>query len=284
MEEQQCLNFCEILQVVAGEGKIKSNIDKAKLMGGLTRCERIYFGSYFCGQYFRQRQKGQIEELIGYCKAEHMKLTLVIPILTEKHLKEGKKKIQALSRYFGMCIDEVTVNDFGMLDYMAKQYDSQENGDIKLNLWRILMKDYRDPRYTEYFNTPLKPRTFTNYLRELIRKYAICGVEFDPTHAVIDWSECPKEVLIGMHTPYCYETVGQICQMAGIHKPIEKKFRPNDTCQMECGKHQIHYSIEEGHTWIKHGRTVYFKNEGCEAIGIDKIRKIYCPLEWEEVK
>ncbi len=286
MEKQPCLNLCEILQPIIGTGSICEKINQAMHMGEMTKCERIYFGSYFCGQYFVHLPKVQVEQLINFCKQHQMKLTLVIPILTQKHLKRGKEKLKELSIFFGKDIDEITVNDYGMLVYLYEKYHLEQESigekPFKLNLGRLLFKDYRDPRYSEYFKLPFKPRSFTNYMREMIKQYKIHCLELDPTHAVIDLSECPNEVLIGMHTPYCYETVGQICQMAGIHQPIEKKFRPNESCQKECEKEQIHYFSEGDYTWLKHGRTVYFKNPECKVIGARKIRSIYCPLEWEE--
>lgn len=288
MEKQQCLNLCEVLQHIAGDGDIYEKMNQVMRMGELTKCERIYFGSYFCGQYFVHLPKSQVEKLLDFCKQHQIKLTLVVPILTQKHLNKGKEKIEELLRLFGKLLDEITINDYGMLSYLNEKYNLDKGGrerqHFKLNIGRLLLKDYRDPRYTEYFNLSLKPRSFTNYMQEVIKNYKIHCLEFDPTHAVIDFSECPEGVLIGLHTPYCYETVGQICQMAGIHQPIDKKFRPNEVCQKECEKEQIHYFSEGGYTWIKHGRTVYFKNLECQVRGIEQIRSIYSPLEWEEEK
>lgn len=283
MEECMCLNCCEILQHIAGGDTIDQEINKAKQMGSINECKRIYFGSYFCGQYFCHLPEGQIHKLLDYSRKNQIKLTLTVPILTEKYLKQGKRRIKQLSEVFGELIDEVTVNDYGMLDTIYNDY-VQEKPQVKLNLGRLLMKDYRDPRYTEYFNMPLKPRSFTDYLNELIKKYKINLIEFDPTHAVIDFSEKPEGIDIALHQPYCYETVGQICQMAGIDKPVEEKFRPNEPCKQQCQEHHIHYFIEEGFTWLKYGKAVYFKNEQCKAKGLDKIRLIYSPLEWEENK
>ena len=144
---------------------------------------------------------------------------------------------------------------------------------------RIFMKDYRDLRYAQYFNTTLKPKIFTTYFDELIDKYNIRGVEFDLTHREINFEACPKKLEIGVHAPYCYMTVGQICEFGSIHKSIEKKFRPNTTCQGECNLNMFRYNFNDGHEWLRVGRAIYFENKECQLVGMDSFRKIYFPVD-----
>ena len=35
-----------------------------------------------------------------------------------------------------------------------------------------------------------------------------------------------------IYYPYCYATVGNVCEIAAINMPLDKKFRPND--KMRC--------------------------------------------------
>lgn len=277
MQRIECISLCEMMHdLYKKEPDIEKLIEDACKEAGFSKCERIYFGSSFCAQYFLNMSKKEIDLLVEVCKQQHIKLTMVLPIFTEKHLERAKEKIKAYINEFKGALDEVTVNDYGMLVYIHKHYSL-----LKLNMGRLFMKDYRDPRYEEYYNQPLKPKAFTNYLGKLVKDYHICSIEFDPSHKTIDMSEKPEEVEIALHTPYCYETVGQICQVAGISQPIEKKFRPNEPCQQECHTHKIHYFIDGGYTLLKLGRAVYFKNESCEVKGVECIRIIYSLLDWE---
>ena len=143
------------------------------------------------------------------------------------------------------------------------------------------MKDYREPRYEAYFNSVLYPRGFTNYLREMVKDYNIKVIEFDPTHKVIDFSHKPEDVEIGVYAPYAYMTVGQICELGGISKPVEKKFRPNEPCALECYKHRMKYFLEDDRDWRRVGKAIYFENKAPEVRGISSIREIYAPLDWE---
>lgn len=277
MQKIECISVCEVLSdLYQKEPDVEKLIQKACQEASFNGCERIYFGSSFCGQYFLNMSKKEVELLAKTCQKQGIKLTMVLPIFTEKNLERAKEKIESYISAFREVLDEVTVNDYGMLVYLHNKYNF-----LTLNLGRLLMKDYRDPRYEAYFNEPLKPKGFTYYLEKLVEEYKIGTIELDPSHKTIDVSQKPKQVGIALHTPYCYETVGQICQMAGISQPIEKKFRPNEPCQKECQTHKIHYFIEDGITWFKLGRALYFKNESCEIKGTECMRTIYSLLDWE---
>lgn len=300
MREVNCLNLTDIIQnlyttesdPIVGFDTI---IKKCNETAGFERCERIYIGSYFCGQYFLNLPPKVIEDVAVFCGSENVKLTLVIPMFTEKNLDKGKDKIDDIVNALKEIIDEVTVNDYGMLEYMSKQYK------LKCNIGRLFMKDYRDLRYPEYFNATLHPKIFTSYFNKLVEAYDINGIEFDPTHKTVNLETCPpgktasletcppgetvsletcpQNLVVGIHRPYCYMTVGQICEFASIHKEIEKKFRPNEVCQGECNSNVFRYKFNDGHEWLRVGRAVYFENRACEVQGIDSIRNIYFPVD-----
>lgn len=277
MQKERCISVCEIMEHIHNiEPQFEQMIKEINGMAGYTKCDRIYIGSSFCGQYFLHLSMKLMKELMVVCKKQNIKVTLVVPIFTEKNLQEGKDKLERLLTEFKTEIDEVTVNDYGMLLYVHEKYPY-----IGLNMGRLFMKDYREPRYEEYFNQVFKPRSFTNYLKELIKRYKVRYLEFDPTHKKIDFSEKPEEVQIGIYTPYAYMTVGQICQLGGISKSVDKKFRPNEPCMAECYKHRMRYFMGDDRVWRRIGRAIYFENKEVEIIGLNQVREIYAPLDWE---
>lgn len=289
MREINCLNLTEIVQYLYTDTSdsivdFKTIVNKSNALAGFEKCERIYIGSYFCAQYFLNLPKKIIEEAAAFCKEEDIKVTLVIPTFSEKNLDKGKEKIKEFVSLLEGVIDEITINDYGMLEYITKQYK------LKCNIGRLFMKDYRDLRYPEYFNTTLHPKIFTSYFMKLIETYKINGLEFDPTHKTVSFEtcpqnktatlkNCPQEVVVGMHRPYCYMTVGQICEIGSIHKEIEKKFRPNEVCQGECSSHIFRYQFNDGHEWLRIGKAVYFDNRECEVQGVNCLRNIYFPVD-----
>lgn len=290
MREINCLNLTDIIQYLYTTVSdpildFKTIVNKSNALAGFEECERIYIGSYFCAQYFLNLPNKIIEDVTNFCEEEKVKVTLVIPIFSERNLDKGKEKIEEFINNFKEVIDEVTVNDYGMLEYMTKQYQ------LKCNIGRLFMKDYRDLRYPEYFNTTLYPKIFTSYFKELMTTYNIKGLEFDPTHKTVNLEtcpqssitasleKCPRDVEMGMHRPYCYMTVGQICEFGSIHKEIEKKFRPNEVCQGECNSNIFRYQFDDGHEWLRVGRAVYFDNRECEVQGVSCLRNIYFPVD-----
>lgn len=276
MEQISCLNFCDIMNYLNQEEEtIEAIIKKTADKAGFEDVERIYIGSYFCAQYFLRMDDNLIDDIVSFAKRLKKKITLVIPIIPQKDLNNGLKKIEGYCEYFEDCMDEITVNDYGMLAHIHENYD------VRLNMGRLFMKDYRDPRYPDYFNTVLKPKIFTKYLIRLIEQYQIDGMEFDLTHVAINFENKPKGILIGVHTPFCYMTVGQICEYGSINKEIEKKFRPNQPCGKECQDAIIRYDMQDGREWIRVGRAIYFDNKECEIEGLSKYRVIYFPVEWE---
>ena len=277
MEKVECMSLCEILESIHSiEPCFDKMLNHINTMAGHTTCQRIYLGSSFCGQYFLNLSEKLVNETIKNCEARGIKVTLVLPIFTEKYLQAGKNKLAHFLTHYEKIIDEITVNDYGMLHYVHQQYPN-----VGLNMGRLFMKDYREPRYEAYFNTVLKPKGFTNYLKEIVTSLNVKCIEFDPTHQFIDFGEHPKSVEIALYKPYAYMTVGQICELGSIGKSIEKKFRPNEPCGAECYTQRMRYFMEDNRKWVRVGRAIYFENEAVEVTGATIIRCIYAPLDWE---
>ena len=154
-----CLNLCEIINF----SFIEKIIDNVK---NNYTIERIYIGSYFCSSFFLNSNYDNIFKIINN-NFINPKITLVIPVFTEKYLIKGKDKIDELAN--SKEIDEITVNDYGMLEYINEKYN------IKINMGRIFFKDYRDPRYEEYFNRDWTPKYNTSYLN-IINRLSDCKI------------------------------------------------------------------------------------------------------------
>lgn len=278
MQQVNCLNLCEILPYLQ---KKKSNmheiLESAKQLAGFKTCGRIYAGSSFCGKYFLEQSDATVKDLVQICESENIKITLVLPVFSEGDLENGKKKLAHIIHMAKDTIDELTVNDYGMLSYLDSKKDQFPQA---INLGRLFMKDYRDPRYEAYFQIPWKPKVFTDYFKKLLDEYKIKTCEFDMTHKEMNFCEVPAGVEIGVHAPFCYQTVGRICEYASIHKGITEKFRPNASCENDCSENLVRYSVSDGNMeYIRFGRTVYFRHPGFEVKGLETYRLIYFPLD-----
>lgn len=259
----RCLNLCEI-----NWSKLCDHCGVMnKLYGLLEKKSRIYVGSYFCSQFFLAFQ---FDNLIKFAKDWNLKLTLVLPVFSEKDLKLAKEKIIKILQNFNSVIDEVTVNDFGMLTYIQSKFDK------KVNLGRLFFKDPRDVRVNEYYSQKGNVNILSA-LKEVIDVSKINYVELDETNMSLGVDDCFR---VAVHTPFCFMTTGNICKYASINKGIEFKFRPNDKCRQECSCIYEHYSEEYNGKHIdlyRLGRTVYSYMTGRSEVE-NKKREIYFPF------
>lgn len=273
MKQKNCLNLCELLSYLLIGRNVDQMINFAMKEANYEECERIYIGSSFCGKYFLGQQEKELRELFALCRERNIKVTLTIPTFSEGDLEKGKRKVEQIVENGKEIIDELTVNDFGALMYFKTL-------GLSMNTGRLFMKDYRDPRYEEYFQIPWEPKMFTKYFRGLLQEYKIAGCEFDLTHKYMDFSNIPEEIMPAIHVPYTYQTVGRICEYASIHKELSKKFRANDNCDRACTENQIKYSVSDGNMeYVRFGRTVYYKHPGFEFKGLNTYRFIYFPID-----
>lgn len=273
MRKIPCLNFSKRMEEDDPEKEnfFSSTISECIKESGYTSFQRVYVGSSFCSQYFLSITANMMRQIRSYCESFMIKITLVIPIVTQKNLNKVKEKLYELVYIAGDCLDEITVNDFGMLLFIDENYVKS------INLGRLFMKDYRERRYEEYFHSCLQPKIMNPVMMDFIKSYRVTGFEFDPTHREMDFIHIPSEMTVGIHYPYCYQTVGHICEVGSIHVPLEQKFRPSHPCQLECEKVTLSYQAAEGMHYYKKGRAVFFENTECNIINRKEIRLIYTP-------
>lgn len=259
-----CVNLCELLDKESINENSLSTFFNIK-----NDMHRVYIGSYFCSQYFMKMN--WVNLLLDYCKNSHCKVTLVVPVISEKDVEIAKIKIDEIVNEGQDVVDEITVNDLGMLNYICRRYNN-----MGVNLGRLFFKDAREPRIAEYNELRIKPTKNTSTYLE---NYNIKCVELDLLSSDMVCDESSR--LIGIHLPFTYVTTGNICKYASTYKAIEKKFRPNDTCGMECHKMYEHYKeIIDGRRveFYRVGRTVYSYNDKMNELPSGADRYIYFPF------
>lgn len=235
----------------------------------IPKITRIYVGSSFCSQYF---QKLNLEDtFFAYCRRKKLSVTLTVPVFSQKDFVAGKSLIVSLCRRNSDLIDEVTVNDPGMLLFLQ-----QNNIHQKLNVGRLFFKEPRDIRVRTYFSDVLSPEF------PLICDANIGGAELDLNSQQLDLSKVASHmVTVAVHSPYCYMSVGNICKFASTSLPIEKKFRPNGPCQMDCSiifERTIVNQNDCELQLVRIGRTIYYYNGNVVYNSVKPDREIYFPV------
>lgn len=276
-----CVNLCEIYSsYFFKNNNFESFLTYLSSKKGQL-IERIYLGSSFCSQYFLQLS--DYEQVFKFCAERGIHITLTLPVFTEKNIGLGKKKIATICKAASEIIDEITVNDIGMLSQF------QSNRQYRINLGRLFFKDSRDCRVPEYTKRAVSPMLLSQLNNDYWKSLRFSLVELDPTNKIIDTSYIEKtNTNIGVHLPYCYMTTGNICKFASIHRDVEQKFRPNIQCGMECAHVSDIYSGHVVQTNCdpilkRFGRTLYFKASSIEFVGKAATRVIYFPVdEWRK--
>ena len=271
--QTNCISFCELLHIFTGNVERDSEtLLVAKKRAGFTNYDRLYLGSNFCSRYFIKYAETALDSVAKTVDSEcgALKVTLCVPVFSQLYLEEGKKVILKLLNAYSNLIDEITVNDFGMLEFASKL------NNVKLNVGRMMNKDTRDIRYAEYFNVARKPEVFT-LTNSVLKNYDINFYEHDVTNRVIDILNVKENVSI--YYPYAFATVGNICEYAGVSLPIEKKFRSNYYCAYDCVRFVNEYRNDYGNEYIKVGKTSYFKVDDFIVKADKPYRLVYEPFD-----
>ena len=271
-----CLNLCEVLNAsMLKEERLERIISLVMRRNAAEEpLTRIYAGSSFCSQYFLHINWW--EPLLASCREHRWKMTLTLPVFSQKDLKKGKERIGDILVSGADVIDEITVNDVGMLLYISGECTR------KINLGRLFFKDARDVRVRDYDEGIMTPNLLTSRDSLPADWSRIHGIELDRMSREIDLTDCPLEgMILGLHGPFCYMSTGNICKFASIHKKTEYKFRPNTPCAMECAGIYEHYRARfDGRDTdvIRFGRTIYYLKNDSRVIGKTVDRTIYFPV------
>lgn len=272
MKKEMSLNLCELFNVLYKEYGSVDEIVKKSGIATESNFARIYIGSYFCEVYFIQSMETTLANIERYALDNRMRITLVIPIFTQSHLQKGLQIINTILDKFSL-IDEVVVNDYGILNYINLNYN------IEIIIGRLLRKRARDYRYPEYIKSKEYAET-----KELYRKYArVKGVEIDVTSQEIELSDFALLYLPCIHMPFTYLTCGQLCDFASLDLDIFQKFNSNNECNLNCNKLYYIYRTETEHNLYRIGKAVYYETPKNQILKGDKVRVVYFPFDlWEK--
>lgn len=234
--------------------------------------DRLYIGSSFCPIYFIFSDI--YPKVFDYCSKEKLKISLSVPVFNESLLQQGKEKLCQLIEIGKGVIDEVLVNDIGMLRYVSECLD------VDVVLGRLFFKDPRDGRIPLFVERTAVFSLLT--FPDFINQEKVIGIELDPIADVLDLSAiCDYHGIVTLNGPYCYMSVGMICKFGSVNKTVEKKFRPSTRCGFECRNiieihSDRHYPLNK--KLIRAGRAIFYYQPRVDTIGRLVDRHLYFPL------
>lgn len=295
---ERCVNLCGLKWPAAKTGSedglvalVRSIVREASFDG----IDRLYAGSSFCAAAFgHSAGRSALASLARACEALHVPCTLTVPAATEIELPALKRSME---NALALCpaIDEVTVNDYGMLDWMANRTA------LRLNIGRLFSRDLRDPRYEGGFPDCYRPALIPEALEAIMGEYSqVGGIELDPAGLTVDISAAPALATVAVHVPYLFATTGKHCSVAPA-RPGGVPASSGDACAQECCGSMVTHClfpqvqgdapaegggqmgdgvVGEGARelyYLKRGKTVYVLNDGVRVTGQRPYRLVYTP-------
>ena len=257
---KEIYNTCDILQGLLSGSSPEQLAYRLRESG----VSHVYAGSYFCMEYLKSLRDllspsgdgsgrdsfRQSLEKMG------MAFTLVVPVPEERNLEAVHSIIKETDP------PELVVNDYGTLVWAA------ENLSCPVILGRLFMRQTRDPRIFVYGIDPdeFRPSELPFSERSLAMlqdRYRVRGLELDDCPR-LPHMKLPEGFSVGLHTPWTMMSCMRICEDASADLPHEKKFRPGQTCAVNCSGVYRHYYLESGAEVYKIGKGTFYYNDQLE--------------------
>lgn len=271
---ESALNICDIFSRL----EVTLKTIETRFFDAGKKYNRLYLGSYYCDHYFTQTRIEEYMDILRFSRDHDLRTTVVIPPVFQANYDAVCSLAMELLNTEEGTVDEVTVNDWGMASVIS------ELTSVKLNAGRLLQKDNRDPRYADFFDAAYVSRSFSNFYTDFFPDQDITGVEIDCTHKEIVIPKTSRPMQVSVHGPFCYISIGSICEFASMHKMVGRKFRYADVCSRECDRASIICRTQCGRDLLRLGRSVQFENSDCCISSAIPFRYIYSPYRELGVK
>lgn len=223
----------------------------------------IYVGAYFCDHYFCHTPAAVWDACFSLAQRHSCGAVLVVPTPSQTQLEAVKETILRLVRAYPDVLREIVLNDYAMLLWAQETLPA-------LPRWcgRTMSKDMRDPRYA----LPSQEVKLLQYAQDgALPGSPVIGVEAD----LLSRPALPEDrrLMLAAHVPLACVTMGRICELGSIGRPLHEKFRLTTRCRRQCTDNWLTYE-NNGCTFLKYGRAVYTPNDQVTALLPDQLVRV----------
>lgn len=110
-----------------------------------------------------------------------------------------------------------------------------------------------------------------------IERYATSEIPLEIIQLYVQ-PEHKESLSVAVHIPYCYASIGSICEFAAVHRDGYNKFLYAGSCRCECNNMMIQCTYEENYNYLRLGRSVQYENSSCIIDATQPYRVIYTPV------
>ncbi len=230
------LNLCDI-ELHWGSLEELENVKESMEIRQNCNFEYVYIGSYFCGRYFLHLVEEHLEIWKEFYEKFKIPFVVVLPIFSQSLLKKGKNALEKLQNSLESFIDYYVVNDLGMLTFLDEQRKSIFIG----RLFAKDTRDFRDIKLRKHVNSCAVGNGIFQFLRKECS--SLMGYEIDNIYSpeVLLHLQKEDQARVVLHTPYVYQSVGQICCYANLETEKYTGFFSNLPCSHSCSRYYLTY-------------------------------------------
>lgn len=234
----------------------------------------VYAGAAFCRQALPARER--LEEMICAAAGRGFSFHLVTPPLTEDYFSRARALVEAVAEKAPGA--EVIVNDFGMLDMVAKEFPA-----LQPVAGRVLAFQKTDPVVPEIlaaaFSGPARSARRDAFSHVSANNPLFAGFLAEKRVSRMEIQNATQGISIkndkikySMHTPYVFVSSTMYCG------PAEHYTRPGRvpgiyTCSRHCMSRWYRLLPKGGdHTFFFRGNTIYIRNPAAAPPpGVDRL-------------
>jgi hypothetical protein len=236
---------------------------------------RLYFGNEFCQRLLPSEK--DLRLILDFVSAKNCELTVVTPYATDEGLERTRRVLAIVSREKPGT--EVSINDWGMLRLLRREFDSLEPV-----LGRLMTKIKRGPRLVHVWDRlPDGARKFfqgtnlevSSYRRFLIEQ-GVRRVELDNPMQDLSLDGIGGDLSLSLYVPFTYVTTTRFCLAASCDVPAKKGMVGVFPCKKECQRYTFYlrHPVMPA-TLIRRGNTLFYKNDALpqnlKEMGIDRL-------------
>jgi hypothetical protein len=224
---------------------------------------RVYIGAEFCDRLLLNANFNILTPFIKELKSKGFFVTLIMPHSTQSLFKSNYEILKRMLDKGKDVIDEISVNDFGLLNYINNDLQGMN---LRFNAGRLLDKSLRESRMDIYSvddirknkNMISKLPILTNEYDRIYNKFNISYVETDiPNQKVFSIIDNANYKL-ALHFPRTFLSKAYYCEFSSIGKSAINKFILDGVCENQCNnQYKIFY--EDSIKLYKVGNAIFSK-------------------------
>lgn len=269
----------------------------------------IYYGSDNCEFLFPTVE--DIESAYGkflefnkkYPPFKTRIFTLVTPYVGNKMLEIADKTLEYLNNIKWKSQIEVVVNDYGILNLLAKKYTN-----LKPIIWRIIHKTLKTPLIDTYWyeahpsGESIKNKTSQeienirdwivenqkefyatselslSYFQNFLQKYWInnVGIDYMEERESLFDSKNYWDYNLDIYYPWAVVFTGRLCDTCWIKNPLKWMYATDDICPRWCKDYDIFYWIKTvGYSLIQRWNSWFRSQINLDYLDLTKTKEDY---------